>query len=112
MKGESEMRRIAFQLKVREGMIDDYKLVHEEVWPEMLDALSKHGWHNYSLFMRADGTLFGYFETPSSFKDALDGMATEDVNERWQTAMQPYFEGVGAHAEEMMLELEEVFHLD
>jgi hypothetical protein len=26
--------------------------------------------------------------------------------------MQPYFEGVGAHADEMMLELEEVFHLD
>jgi L-rhamnose mutarotase len=34
------------------------------------------------------------------------------VNERWQSAMQPYFEGVGAHADEMMLELEEVFHLD
>jgi L-rhamnose mutarotase len=28
----------------------------------MLEALSRSGWHNYSLFMRADGTLFGYFE--------------------------------------------------
>ena len=106
------MKRIGFQLKVREGMIEQYKLAHRDVWPEMLDALSRRGWHSYSLFMGPDGTLFGYFETPSSFQDALDGMATEDVNERWQTAMQPYFEGVGAHADEMMLELEEVFHLD
>ena len=106
------MKRIAFQLKVREEMIDEYRSAHKEVWPEMLDALERHGWHNYSLFMRPDGTLFGYFETPSSFQDALDGMASEDVNERWQTAMQPFFEGVGAHPDEMMLELEEVFHLD
>lgn len=62
--------------------------------------------------MRSDGTLFGYFETPSSFQDAFDGMASEAVNERRQTLMQPYFEGVGAHADQMMLELEEVFHLD
>lgn len=106
------MNRVGFKLKVREELIDEYKAVHEEVWPEMLDALRRHGWHNYSLFMRSDGTLFGYFETPSSFQDALDGMASETVNERWQTLMQPYFEGVGAHADQMMLELEEVFHLD
>lgn len=112
MKGESEMRRVGFQLKVREERIDEYKRVHREVWPEMLEALRRNGWHNYSLFLRPDGTLFGYFETPSSFQDALDGMAIEEVNARWQTAMQPYFEGVGAHADQMMLELDEVFHLD
>jgi L-rhamnose mutarotase len=106
------MQRVAFQLKVRTEMIEDYRRAHEEVWPVMLDALRRHGWHNYSLFMRPDGTLFGYFETPSSFEDALSGMAGEEVNERWQAAMQPYFEGVGARADEMMLELVEVFHLD
>lgn len=106
------MRRVAFQLKVREDMIEEYRRVHEQVWPEMLDALRRHGWHNYSLFIRADGTLFGYFETPSTFEDALAGMADEEVNERWQVAMQPYFEGVGAHADQMMVELVEVFHLD
>jgi len=107
------MQRVAFQLKVRTEMIEDYWRVHEEVWPEMLDALRRNGWHNYSLFMHPDGTLFGYFETPSSFQDALSGMAAEEANERWQAEMQrPYFEGVGAHADEMMLELVEVFHLD
>ena len=50
----------------------------------MLDALRRAGWHNYSLFLRDDGTLFGYVETEGTFQDALDGMAAEPVNARWQ----------------------------
>ena len=28
----------------------------------MLDALRRNGWRNYSLFMREDGLMFGYFK--------------------------------------------------
>ncbi len=105
------MRRVGFILKVKEDLIEEYKQRHEEVWPEMLAALSRTGWRNYSLFMKSDGTLFGYFETPMSFSDALDGMSREQVNDRWQHAMAPFFEGIG-QADQMMEELVEVFHLD
>ena len=30
----------------------------------MLEALRATGWHNYSLFLRPDGLLVGYLETP------------------------------------------------
>jgi L-rhamnose mutarotase len=107
------MKRIGFLLKVKEDMVEEYKKHHEAVWPDMLAALRRTGWHNYSLFMRLDGLLFGYFETPDSFQAALDGMAREEINARWQEFMAPYFEGIGSqHADEMMVELEEVFHLD
>lgn len=107
------MKRVGFLLKVRQSMIEDYKKKHEAVWPEMLDALRRHGWHNYSLFMRDDGLLFGYFEAEESFAASLAGMAKEEVNARWQEMMAPYFEGLaGAHADQSMVELEEVFHLD
>jgi L-rhamnose mutarotase len=106
------MKRVAFLLKVKEGKTAEYKEYHKEVWPEMLDALRRAAWHNYSLFMRDDGLLFGYFETPDSFQAALDGMSREEINARWQDFMAPYFEGLGAHADQMMAELEEVFHLD
>ena len=105
------MQRVGFQLKVRQELIDEYRGAHEEVWPEMLEALRRHGWHNYSLFMLPDGTLFGYLETPSSFEDALAAIATEEVNNRWQSTMQHFFEGVAGHADETMVELVEVFHL-
>ena len=106
------MTRIGFVLKVKADRIEEYKRRHEEVWPEMLEALRATGWHNYTLFMRRDGLLFGYFETPESFEAALEGMAATDVNERWQAEMAPFFEGTGGAADEMMEQLVEVFHLD
>ena len=39
-------------------------------------------------------------------------MADEPVNERWQALMAPYFEGEGLAADQMMRELDLVFHLD
>lgn len=107
------MQRVGFLLKVKEDKIDQYKKHHEAVWPEMLNALRRHGWHNYSLFMRDDGLVFGYFEAEESFEASLEGMAGEDVNTRWQEFMAPYFETPpGARPDQSMVELEEVFHLD
>jgi L-rhamnose mutarotase len=107
------MKRVGFLLKVRQDRLDEYVKHHQAVWPEMLDALRRTGWHNYSLFLRDDGLLFGYFETPESLQAAQAGMALEEINARWQDFMAPYFEGLGgAHADESMIELREVFHLD
>lgn len=107
------MTRVGFLLKVRRDKLEEYRVHHEHVWPEMLAALRRAGWHNYSLFLRDDGLLFGYFETPESFQSALDGMAREEVNARWQAVMAPYFEGTGGlRADRMMEELTEVFHLE
>lgn len=106
------MQRVGFVLKVKPERIAEYKEHHQHVWPEMLEALRRNGWHNYSLFMRADGTLFGYFETPGSFQAALEGMAREPINAKWQDFMAPFFEGLGEHADRMMEELEPVFFLE
>jgi L-rhamnose mutarotase len=107
------MKRIGFLLKVKPDRIEEYKLRHQAVWPEMLDALRRTGWHNYSLFMREDGLLFGYFEAAESFQASLAGMSQEDVNAQWQDFMAPFFENLtGAHADQSMVEMEEVFHLD
>jgi L-rhamnose mutarotase len=107
------MKRIGFLLKVRQEKLAEYKQHHTAVWPEMLDALRRTGWHNYSIFAREDGLLFGYFETPDSFQAALAGMSQEEINTKWQEFMSPYFENLGGqHPDEGMVELEEVFHLD
>jgi len=107
------MKRIGFLLKVRQDKLAEYKQHHTAVWAEMLDALRRTGWHNYSIFARKDGLLFGYFETPDSFQAALAGMSQEEINTKWQEFMSPYFENLGGqHPDESMVELEEVFHLD
>ncbi|HEV2122600.1 MAG TPA: L-rhamnose mutarotase [Chloroflexota bacterium] len=105
------MQRIAFKLKVRSDMLEEYKRRHKEVWPEMLQALHETGWHNYSLFMEPDGTLFGYLETPD-FERARTEMEKREVNARWQREMAPFFESLSGRPDEAMTPLEEVFHLD
>lgn len=106
------MQRVCFLLKVRPEKIDEYRRRHAAVWPEMLEALRQTGWHNYSLFLRPDGLLVGYLETPD-FERARAGMQQHPVNARWQAEMAPFFESLGGGAADAsMVALTEVFHLD
>jgi L-rhamnose mutarotase len=106
------MPRVCFLLQVKPHRLAEYRDAHKKVWPDMLTALSKHGWTNYSLFLKGDGLLVGYVETPD-FKKAVDGMQTEEVNQRWQAAMKDFFTTLPGGAADTSLEvLEEVFHLD
>ena len=51
------MQRVCFLLKVKADRLEEYRRRHEQVWPEMLEALRETGWRNYSLFLREDGLL-------------------------------------------------------
>src|SRR3954462_1002126 len=107
------MQRVCFQLQVRQDRLDEYVERHRAVWPDMLEALHETGWHNYSLFLREDGLLIGYVETPSSIEEAQAAMARTEVNARWQGEMSEFFTGIdGRAADESFLLLEEVFHLE
>ncbi|GBF06183.1 L-rhamnose mutarotase, rhaM [Deinococcus aerius] len=106
------LQRVCFLLQVKPGRLPEYRERHQAVWPDMLQALRETGWHNYSLFLRDDGLLVGYFETPD-LQAALSGMQARDVNARWQAEMAPFFEALdGKNPDEGFLRLEEVFHLD
>ena len=104
--------RTCFILKVRPEKLDEYKSRHAQVWPEMLQALRETGWHNYSLFLRPDGYVIGYVEA-DDFDRCHAAMMKHPVNTRWQAEMAPFFESPnGGTADDHMLRLEEVFHLD
>ena len=106
------MQRVCFQLQVRPDRLEEYKARHAAVWPEMLEALAATGWQNYSLFVRDDGLLIGYFETPS-LEDAVAGMQAAPVNARWQAEMAELFVDLGdARPDTGFLQLDEVFHLE
>jgi L-rhamnose mutarotase len=106
------MQSVCFLLKVRPDRLEEYKERHRAVWPGMLAALQETGWHNYSLFLRDDGLLVGYFETPDLAR-ALAGMAAREVNERWQREMAPFFESLeGRRPDEGIAPLPMIFHLD
>ncbi len=81
------MTRHMWILEVRPGYEEEYKRRHDEIWPEMLDALREAGIRNYSIF-RHGLHLFGYFET-DNFELAKTKLAGSEVNSRWGEYMAP-----------------------
>ena len=105
------MRRVCFQLQVKPDHIEQYRTAHAAVWPDMLEALKATGWNNYSIFLRPDGLIIGYFET-EDLQANLDGMAATEVNARWQAAMADHFVDLDLPADQAFGYLDEVFNLD
>lgn len=104
--------RVCFVLHVRPDRLDEYRERHAHVWPEMRAALSDAGWHNYSLFLRDDGTLIGYLEC-EDFAACQAAMRDSDVNRRWQAEMAPFFElDPDTAPDAAMAPIAEIFHLD
>jgi L-rhamnose mutarotase len=106
------MPRYCFLLQVRPDRLEEYVDRHRSVWPDMLHALERSGWRNYSLFLRPDGLLVGYVEC-ASLEVAQQAMAATEVNARWQAEMAPFFVELGdARPDTGFVLLEEVFHLE
>lgn len=105
------MHRVCFTLQVRPDRMEEYAERHAAVWPEMLHALHDTGWHDYSLFLRDDGLLVGYFETPD-LAAARAGMALTEVNARWQSQMAEFFVDLDLPPDQGFRQLSEVFHLE
>lgn len=80
----------AWILKIRPGYEDEYKKRHDEIWPEMTQALNQSGIKNYHIF-KYGLTLFGYFESDDFQATALF-LAGNDVNKRWAEYMAPIME--------------------
>jgi L-rhamnose mutarotase len=103
------MGRVCFTLQVDRARLAEYRERHARVWPEMLRALADAGWRDYSLFLRDDGLLVGYFvaDDPAAAQAA---MAASSAAHRWETAMAPFF--ADGRADETRHVLDEVFNLD
>lgn len=80
------MHRICFSMRVHPSHLERYERMHREAWPELLRALGGSGWRNYSLFLRDDGCLIGYLESPD-WPAAQAAMDAEEVSARWSVEM-------------------------
>ncbi len=104
------MPRYCLVGRVRPDRLDDYRALHQEVWPELLEALVDAGWRDYSLFLGEDGLLVGYVEC-DDLALAQQRVADTDVNRRWQLAAGDLFVTDGPPDRAWVI-LPEVFHLE
>lgn len=104
------MQRIAFRLRIRPEKIADYDEVHRHVWPEMLAALEDAGVSDYYIF-RHGQDLFLTLCT-EDWNETQRRLDADEVNQRWQKMMMPYWEPVpGKRDDESVVMMEQVFYM-
>jgi L-rhamnose mutarotase len=104
--------RVCFQLQVDPDRLAEYRERHAAVWPDMLRAIEASGRRNYSLFLRDDGLLIGYYEVDDD-EAAQASLANDPRTAPWEAEMAGFFVALdGARPDQGAPRLPEVFHLE
>lgn len=104
------MERICFTFELHPGMEAEYKRRHDEIWPELVEAIQEAGIRNYTLFRR-DTTVIAYAECHPDAATAFGKVGATDVNARWAAWFEDVILRLTDDAGELM-RADEVWHLD
>jgi len=105
------MQRVCFQLQVVPDRLSEYVERHAAVWPEMLEAIAASGRHNYSLFLREDGLLIGYYETDDDVA-SQKSLENNPATAPWEAEMAEFFVSVDGRPDQSAPRLTEIFNLE
>ncbi len=84
------MERVAWKIKLKKGMKSEYKKRHDNIWPEMTEALNRAGMHNYTIWNIGED-LFGYYEV-EDLKACNEVLSESPVVARWNEYMKDVIE--------------------
>ena len=76
------METVAFRMVLNPGMREEYERRHQNIWPELVDALHNAGVRDYRIFLDEETHhLFAVLTRPADH--AMDQLATLDVMRKW-----------------------------
>ena len=97
-------------MKLNDGMAEEYKKRHNQLWPEMKDIIHNHGGKNYSIFLDEEtNILFGYIEIEN--EELWNQVGKTDINQKWWDFMAPIME-TNEDNSPVSIDLDLMFHLD
>ncbi len=102
------MEEIAFTMQLKPGVAAEYQRRHDDIWPELAQALTDAGIRDYSIYLdRPSGTLFAVQKRqPGHTADALPGLL---ILQRWWAYMADLMETNPDHSP-IVTPLDRVFH--
>lgn len=105
-------QRYASVIKVKPEKLEEYKQLHNEVWPRVLSLIKKYHVENFSIFYR-DGYLFSYSEyVGEDYHADMKQISSEPVMQEWFEVCEPCQEPLATAKAEWWANMEEVFHID
>ncbi|MFZ5992823.1 MAG: L-rhamnose mutarotase [Deinococcota bacterium] len=107
------MERIAMVIRVKPEKLEEYRRLHAEPWPGVLEALRRVGVRNYSIFHHA-GLLFGYLEFHGeSWEEAQKQIAADPLTQEWWKLTDPCQDPLPTRQEgEWWARMEPVFFME
>jgi L-rhamnose mutarotase len=107
------MSRYGSVIQLKPEKLDEYKKLHANVWPEVLNMLHECNIRNYSIYYM-DGYLFSYFEYYGVDFDAdMKKMAADPHTQAWWKLTDPCQQPLDSRQPgEWWASMEEFFHMD
>ena len=103
------METIAFRMVLNPGMREEYERRHQQIWPELVDALQQAGVRDYRIFFDADSHhLFAVLTRTRDHQ--MDHLPELDVIRKWWDHMADIMQTAPDHTP-LPQALEPVFHL-
>ena len=104
------MKRHAFTMQLKPGVVAEYKKRHDEIWPELSRAIRDAGLSDYSIFLDEESlTLFAVQKQAAN--NTAGDLPNHPIVKKWWAYMAPLME-VNADNSPKCCGLKEVFHLD
>jgi L-rhamnose mutarotase len=107
------MQRYGSVIKLKPEKLAEYKALHAEVWPEVLNMIRQCSIGNYSIYYK-DGFLFSYFEYHGEdFAADMARMAADPTTQAWWKLTDPCQQPLETRQPgEWWASMEEFFHTD
>jgi len=115
---QQRVRRYGHVIGIRPEKIEEYKKLHAEVWPGVLDMIKQCNIRNYSIYLgqleEGKYYLFSYFEyVGDDFEADMARMAADPTTQKWWSICEPCQVPIPTRKEgEWWARMEEVFHLE
>ena len=104
------MEKIAFTMTLNPGQEVEYKKRHDEIWPELAQALKNAGVSDYSIFHDpTSNTLFAVLKRTSDH--AMDDLPLQPIVQKWWEFMQDIMK-TNPDNSPVVTPINQVFHLD
>lgn len=104
------MLRNAFTMKLKPGFEAEYTRRHDEIWPELSEALTLAGIYDYSIFLD-ERTLTLFAVQKLSDDNTASDLPNLPIMRKWWDFMADIMETNPDHAP-VSIPLREVFHMD
>ena len=103
-------KRIAFRMNLNPGQAAEYKKRHDEIWPELSQALRDAGVSDYSIWLDRETNML-FATLVRSDDNTLAELPQTEINRRWWAFMADVM-AYNPNGTPVQVDLEQVFQLD